>query len=69
MNKTMRRAILGLLAIASVAAPAIARPYKTQLLVPASLVKPVDALHRTCGGACLKSEACNGFAVPRSPAP
>ncbi|GAN48022.1 hypothetical protein ME121_2035 [Methylobacterium sp. ME121] len=60
----MRRAILGLLAIASVAAPAIARPSKTQLLVPASLVKPVDALHRTCGGACLKSGSLQWFCGP-----
>ena len=55
MCKIMRRAILGLLAITSVATPAIAWPSKTQFLVAASLVKPVDAPHRNCGGACLKS--------------
>ena len=56
--------MLGLFAIASVAAPAIARPSTTSLPVAASLVKPVDAPHRNCGGACLKSGSLQWFCGP-----
>lgn len=56
--------MLGLLAIVSVATPAIARPSKARFLVAASLVKPVDAPHRNCGGACLKSGNLQWYCGP-----
>ena len=58
----MKRSILGLLSIVAAAAPALARPAPaTPSVVAASLIEPVDAPHRNCGGACLKSGTLQWF--------
>lgn len=58
----MMRSIVGLFFIVVAAAPAIARPAPaTPSVNPASLIEPVDAPHRNCGGACLKSGTLQWF--------
>ena len=60
-----KRAMLGLLSVAAAAMPALARPAPyTPSVVAASLVEPVDAPHRNCGGACLKSGNLQWFCGP-----
>lgn len=64
MYNAMKQVILGLLVIASVATPALAHPATTSPPVATSLIEPVDAPHRNCGGACLKSGSLQWFCTP-----
>lgn len=60
----MKRAVLAIFAVASVANPVLAQPPTTSASVAASLVEPVDAPHRNCGGACLKSGSLKWYCSP-----
>lgn len=60
----MKRAILALFAFVSVATPVLAQPAMTSSPVAASVVEPVDAPYRNCGGACLKSGSLQWFCGP-----
>ena len=57
----MVRTILGLLAIASATTTALAQPSPS---LAAALIEPVNAPHRNCGGACLKSGSLQWFCSP-----
>lgn len=58
----MKRSIIGLVFIVAATAPAFARSAPaTSSVYTASLVEPVDAPRRYCGGACLKSGTLQWF--------
>ena len=60
----MKRAILALFVLASVATPVLAQPAMMSSPAAASVFEPVNAPHRNCGGACLKSGSLQWFCGP-----
>lgn len=64
MSWSMTRVMLGLLSALLAGGAALAQPPPATQSVAASLIEPVDAPHRNCGGACLKSGSLQWYCGP-----